>query len=95
MAAPARTPIPAQWTHGRAKPERKPLAEPSAETIESIESTETGEIRLYAFNAEAAATTAPLTSEPPLPAAEPLTSEPPLADTSSLTSESDAYAAGS
>ncbi|MEW2618944.1 hypothetical protein [Streptomyces sp. NPDC048106] len=62
--------MPAQWTHGRAKPERKPPA-------------------------EAAATTAPLTSEPPLPAAEPLTSEPPLADTSSLTSESDAYAAGS
>ncbi|GLX52409.1 hypothetical protein ACL07V_21370 [Streptomyces sp. MB22_4] len=95
MAAPARTPIPAQWEHGRGAPEPKPLAEPSAETIESIESTETGEIRLYAFNAEAAATTAPLTSEPPLPAAEPLTSEPPLADTSTLTSESDAYAAGS
>ncbi|MEU6460715.1 hypothetical protein [Streptomyces sp. NPDC046976] len=95
MAAPARTPIPAQWKHRRTDSLRKPLAETSAETIESIESTETGEIRLYAFNAEAAATTAPLTSEPPLPAAEPLTSEPPLADTSTLTSESDAYAAGS
>ncbi|QLJ00378.1 hypothetical protein HZZ00_04860 [Streptomyces sp. NEAU-sy36] len=94
MAAPARNPIPAQWKHGRGSDERKPLVETSAETIESMESSETGEIRLYAFNAEAAATTAPLTSEPPLPDAEPLTSEPPLADTGSLTSEPDAYAAG-
>jgi len=38
-------------------------------------------------SAESAAVEAPLTSEPPLPAAEPLTSEPPLADAEAMTSE--------
>ncbi|MFE1285278.1 hypothetical protein [Streptomyces sp. NPDC058751] len=36
---------------------------------------------------EGTCSTAPLTSEPPLPDAEPLTSEPPLADAAHLTSE--------
>ncbi|MGV9251226.1 hypothetical protein [Streptomyces sp. NPDC003697] len=37
--------------------------------------------------AEGAHADVPLTSEPPLPAAEPLTSEPPLAEAAPLTSE--------
>ncbi|MFD7132934.1 hypothetical protein [Streptomyces sp. NPDC059894] len=37
------------------------------------------ETRLFVFSAEGTCAEAPLTSEPPLPAAEPLTSEPPLA----------------
>ncbi|MFJ5835963.1 hypothetical protein ACIQGO_04125 [Streptomyces shenzhenensis] len=44
------------------------------------------------FSAEGAHTETPLTSEPPLPAAEPLTSEPPLTEQGALTSESDASA---
>ncbi|MEU9989695.1 hypothetical protein ACFZCP_31695 [Streptomyces sp. NPDC007971] len=71
MAAPAHLVIPAQW---------KPVAEPSAETLDT---------QAYIFSAESTYTQAPLTSEPPLPDAEPLTSEPPLADTAPLTSESD------
>jgi len=41
----------------------------------------------HVFSAEGAGAEAPLTSEPPLPAAEPLTSEPPLADAEPMTSE--------
>ncbi|WAZ21761.1 hypothetical protein STRCI_002958 [Streptomyces cinnabarinus] len=39
------------------------------------------------FSAESACAEPPLTSEPPLPAAEPLTSEPPLHEALPLTSE--------
>ncbi|MGW2488786.1 hypothetical protein ACWCV9_16460 [Streptomyces sp. NPDC001606] len=46
-----------------------------------------GGAQTCAFSAERACAQAPLTSEPPLPAAEPLTSEPPLADATPLTSE--------
>ncbi|MEU9134786.1 hypothetical protein AB0D33_02240 [Streptomyces sp. NPDC048404] len=42
---------------------------------------------LCLLSSEGACSTAPLTSEPPLPDAEPLTSEPPLADAAHLTSE--------
>ncbi|MFF5859059.1 hypothetical protein ACFY8B_26100 [Streptomyces sp. NPDC012751] len=60
----------------------KPEADPSAET---------GEAPLCVLIAEGACAQAPLTSEPPLPAAEPLTSEPPLAEATWLTSESDPF----
>ncbi|MGV9454791.1 hypothetical protein [Streptomyces sp. NPDC003635] len=45
------------------------------------------------FSAESACAETPLTSEPPLPAAEPLTSEPALHETAPLTSEAPMYAA--
>lgn len=45
------------------------------------------------FSAESACAETPLTSEPPLPAAEPLTSEPPLHEAAPLTSEAPMYTA--
>ncbi|GGP87107.1 hypothetical protein GCM10010266_07410 [Streptomyces griseomycini] len=71
MAAPAYVPSPAL---------SKPVAEPSADLPAEPES-----LHLCAFSAEGPCTEIPLTSEPPLPAAEPLTSEPPLADAAPLT----------
>lgn len=64
---------------------RKKSANPPSVVVRDKEASVA--VPAYIFSAESGAAEVPLTSEPPLPAADPLTSEPPLAGTEAMTSE--------